>query len=139
LLGILVGFAALAVIFTLFYRFGVKIPLRPFFTVTSVLLYYMAFVFMGKGIRELQEGNAVPATFIPFPTVDWLGLYPTWQTLLGQLALLLLFAFALLKTFWPKRSVTLPTVPVAVPVPQLEQILARLESIEKRLAVTGKD
>ncbi|MEO5587975.1 MAG: FTR1 family protein, partial [Gemmatimonadaceae bacterium] len=46
-LGIVVGFAALAVIFTLFYRYGVKIPMRPFFTVTSVLLYYMAFVFMG--------------------------------------------------------------------------------------------
>ena len=116
LLGIVVGFAALAVIFTLFYRFGVRIPLRPFFAVTSVLLYYMAFVFMGKGIRELQEGNALPATFIPFPTVDWLGLYPTWKTLLAQLALLLLFAFSLLKTFWHKRSVTLPTVtPVASP------------------------
>ena len=60
-LGIVVGFAALAVIFTLFYRFGVRIPLRPFFRVTSVLLYYMAFVFMGKGIRELQEGNVDPA------------------------------------------------------------------------------
>ena len=56
-LGIVVGFGALAVIFTLFYKFGVRIPMRPFFTVTSVLLYYMAFVFIGKGIRELQEGN----------------------------------------------------------------------------------
>jgi high-affinity iron transporter len=138
LLGIVVGFAVLAVIFTLFYRFGVKIPLRPFFTVTSILLYYMAFVFMGKGIRELQEGNAIPATFIPFPTVDWLGLYPTWQTLLGQLALLLLFAFAVLKTFWPKRSVALPTM-TPVSVPQLDQIVARLEAIERRLAATGKD
>ena len=61
-------------IFTLFYRFGVRIPLRPFFSVTSVLLYYMAFVFMGKGIRELQEGNAVPITIIRgFPTVEALG------------------------------------------------------------------
>ena len=69
-LGIVVGFAALAVIFTLFYRFGVRIPLRPFFAVTSVLLYYMAFVFMGKGMRELQEGNALPITAIPgFPHV----------------------------------------------------------------------
>ena len=74
-LGIVVGFAALAVIFTLFYRFGVRIPLRPFFSVTSVLLYYMAFVFMGKGIRELQEGNAMPITPIRgFPTVEALGL-----------------------------------------------------------------
>jgi high-affinity iron transporter len=132
LLGILAGSVVLAVIFTLFYRFGVRIPLRPFFTVTSVLLYYMAFVFMGKGIRELQEGNALSATFIPFPTVDWLGLYPTVETLLAQLALLLLFAFALLKTFWPKRSVTLPTV-APVPAPQLEQLLARIEALEKRV------
>jgi len=134
LLGIVVGFAALAVIFTLFYRFGVKIPLRPFFGVTSVLLYYLAFVFIGKGVREMQEGNAIPATFIHFPTVDWLGLYPTWQTLLAQLALLVLFAFAVLKTFWPKRSVTLPTVPVAVPVPQIDQLVARVEALEKKVS-----
>ena len=41
-LGILAGFAVLAVIFTLFYRYGVRIPMRPFFTVTSLLLYYMS-------------------------------------------------------------------------------------------------
>ena len=48
-MGILVGFAALAIIFTLFYRYGVRIPLRPFFRVTSILLYYMAFVFLAEG------------------------------------------------------------------------------------------
>jgi high-affinity iron transporter len=134
-LGILVGFAALAVIFTLFYRFGVRIPLRPFFSVTSVLLYYMAFVFMGKGIRELQEGNAVPITIIRgFPTVEALGMYPTWQTLLAQLLLLALFVFALAKTFWPKRSVTLPTMaPEAVGAAQLEELKARLSALEDEL------
>jgi high-affinity iron transporter len=130
-LGILAGFAALAVIFTLFYRFGVRIPLRPFFSVTSVLLYYMAFVFMGKGIRELQEGDIISLSAIRgFPHVEWLGLYPSWEGVLAQLALLLLFAFAVLKTFWPKRSVTLPTVipaPVAEPVATTEE-LARIRS-----------
>src|SRR5206468_9448899 len=106
--GLLAGGATLAVVFTLFYRFGVRIPLREFFGVTSVLLYYMAFVFAGKGIYELQEGNAISATFIyHFPTIDWLGLYPTWQTLMAQLPLLILFAVAVLKTFWPRRSVAL--------------------------------
>ncbi|HYC52644.1 MAG TPA: FTR1 family protein, partial [Gemmatimonadaceae bacterium] len=110
-LGILVGAAVLAVIFTLFYRFGVRIPLRQLFGVTSVLLYYMAFVFMGKGIRELQEGNVVPITIIPgFPHVELLGLYPTVESLLSQLVLLILFVIALVKTFWPKRAVALPTV-----------------------------
>ena len=117
-LGIVAGFAALAVIFTLFYRYGVKIPIRPFFAVTSALLYYMAFVFTGKGIRELQEGNAIPLSVISgFPHVEWLGLYPSWQGVLAQLALLLLFAFALLKSFWPKRSVSLPTVMPTPPQP----------------------
>jgi high-affinity iron transporter len=114
LLGILVGALILALIFTLFYRYGVRIPLRPFFAVTSVLLYYMAFVFMGKGIRELQEVNAFPMTVLRgFPHVDAMGIYPTLETLLGQLLLVALFVAALAKTFWPKRSVTLPTMPAA--------------------------
>ncbi|MEO6878618.1 MAG: FTR1 family protein, partial [Gemmatimonadaceae bacterium] len=155
-LGILVGFAALAVIFTLFYKFGVRIPLRPFFSVTSVLLYYMAFVFMGKGIRELQEGNVVPITIVRgFPTIEALGLYPTWQTLLGQMLLVVLFAFALAKTFWPKRSVALPTI-VPDPAPQIAltaqldavldavrqqntELAARLTALEERLPGGPRD
>jgi high-affinity iron transporter len=101
-LGIIVGFAALAVIFTLFYRYGVRIPMRPFFTVTSVLLYYMAFVFMGKGIRELQEGNIIPITVIPrAPHVEAMGLYPSVETLTAQGILVLLLLFAMIKTFRP--------------------------------------
>jgi high-affinity iron transporter len=113
-LGIVAGGVVLALIFTLFYRYGVRIPLRPFFAVTSVLLYYMAFVFMGKGIRELQEVNAFPMTVLRgFPHLDAMGIYPTVETLLGQLLLVVLFVGALAKTFWPRRSVTLPTMPAA--------------------------
>ncbi|MDB4917074.1 MAG: hypothetical protein JWM95_4718 [Gemmatimonadetes bacterium] len=141
-LGIVAGFIALAIVFTLFYRFGVKIPLRPFFSVTSVLLYYMAFVFMGKGVRELQEGNAIPLSAIrDFPHVDWLGIFPSWQGVLAQLVLLILFAFAVLKTFWPKRSVALPTVmpvqSVTVDVGRVmaenAELRARITAIEARL------
>ena len=102
ILGIVVGLAVLAVIFTLFYRYGVKIPMRPFFTVTSLLLYYMAFVFMGKGVRELQEGNIMPITVIPHgPHVDAMGIYPSVQTLSAQAILIVLLIFATVKTFWP--------------------------------------
>jgi high-affinity iron transporter len=104
-LGIIVGFVALAVIFTLFYRYGVRIPLRPFFTVTSILLYYMAFVFMGKGIRELQEGNIMRITVIPGgPHVEAMGIYPSVETLTAQGILILLLAFATIKTFWPRSD-----------------------------------
>jgi len=103
-LGILVGFALLAVIFTLFYRFGIRIPLRPFFTATSVLLYYMAFVFMGKGISELQEGNIIPITVLPnFPHAPSLGIFPSVETVAGQGLLIALFAFAVAKTWSGSR------------------------------------
>lgn len=138
-LGILAGGASLAVIFTLFYRFGVRIPLRPFFGVTSVLLYYMAFVFVGKGIRELQEGNLVSITVIPgAPHVDALGLYPTVETLLAQLVLIVLFVFAIVKTFWPKRSVALPTMaadPTATALveAQLAEMRAAQDALQARI------
>ncbi|MBL8961244.1 MAG: cytochrome c/FTR1 family iron permease [Gemmatimonadetes bacterium] len=131
-LGILVGGAALAIVFTLFYRYGVRLPLRPFFAGTSALLYYMAFVFMGKGIRELQEGNVVPITVLPgWPHVEAMGIYPSVQTLLAQLLLVVLFVLALLKTFWPKRSVTLPTVPPPSPGPTV--IDARVKALEEKV------
>jgi len=101
-LGLIAGLAALAVIFTLFYRYGVRIPMRPFFAVTSFLLYYMAFVFMGKGIRELQEANVMPITVIPgAPHIDAMGIYPSVETMIAQGILVLLLIFATVKTFWP--------------------------------------
>jgi high-affinity iron transporter len=92
---------------------------------------------MGKGIRELQEGNAIPLTAIPgFPHSELLGLYPSWQGVLAQLALLLLFAFAVLKTFWPKRSVALPTgMPSPAPASDaLAAIRAENDELRRRLA-----
>jgi high-affinity iron transporter len=100
--GLAVGLALLAVIFTLFYRFGVKIPLRPFFATTSALLYYMALVFTGKGIKELQEGNAISTTPVPgVPHLEFLGLYPTVETLAAQAVLVGLLLWALWKTLVP--------------------------------------
>ncbi|MDQ3082948.1 MAG: FTR1 family protein, partial [Gemmatimonadota bacterium] len=105
-LGIVVGAIALAVIFTLFYRFGVRIPMRPFFTITSVLLYYMAFVFLGKGIRELQEGDAVGITLMNgMPSVPAMGIFPSVETIVPQAILLVLFLFMIGKTFIPRTTI----------------------------------
>ena len=79
------------------------------------------------------------STIAGFPHNEWLGLYPSWEGVLAQLALLLLFAFAVLKTFWPKRSVTLPTVmPPSQPAParvnaDVEEIRAENEDLRRRL------
>ena len=73
------------------------------------------------------------------PTVDALGLYPTWQTVTAQFVLLGLFVFAVAKTFWPKRSVTLPTVvPAPAPASPVVDDVARLrtevEQLQARVA-----
>lgn len=98
--GFLAGCMVLAVVFYLINKVGVRIPIKWFFGITSVFLYFMAFVFMGKGLHALQMGGQLPATpaeFVPeFPS---LGMYPTWQTFAGQMVLLLAFVGALLYTF----------------------------------------
>jgi high-affinity iron transporter len=142
--GLVAGGVALAVTFTLFYRFGVRIPLRPFFAVTSGLLYWMAFVFAGKGIKELQEGGAMSRTLLAgFPQVEFIGLYPTVETLLAQLVLVGLLLFALWRTLRPLPEVgeekahrtPLPVVttpPGPIP-PEVAARLAELQVTARRL------
>jgi high-affinity iron transporter len=131
-MGLLAGSATLAVIFTLFWRFGLRIPLRPFFAVTSALLYYMALVFAGSGINELQEANVLPRTLIPgFPHVDLIGLYPTVETLMAQGVLIVLLLFALWSHFKPSaedEAGTEETVP-----PEVAARLAELQATARRL------
>jgi high-affinity iron transporter len=75
-------------------RFGsLRIPLRPFFIGTGVLMYVMAVVFAGGGVKELQEADAVSVTPVSFiGSIDLLGVYPTLETLAPQAALIALAA-----------------------------------------------
>lgn len=91
LAGILAGSAVLAVVYVAINRFGVRLPLKPFFAVTGTLLYYMAFVFAGKGIAELQESGAIGLTPLGWvPRVPAMGIYPTAESIGVQGVLLLL-------------------------------------------------
>ncbi|MEZ4586817.1 MAG: FTR1 family protein [Gemmatimonadales bacterium] len=106
-LGILVGFVVLTAVYVAINRFGVRLPLRPFFAVTSALLYLMAFNFAGTAIAELQEGGFLPLTPVEWlPRVPVLGLYPTMESTLAQALLLALAALALVWTFvvTPRRA-----------------------------------
>jgi cell shape-determining protein MreC len=63
-----------------------------------------------------------------------MGIFPTVETLLAQLVLVALFVFALVKTFWPRRAVTLPTSPIASAAAapsQVSEVLARLERLQE--------
>jgi len=118
-LGIALASVALAVVYLLINRFGVRLPLKPFFGITSAFLYYMAFVFVGKGIAELQGGGVVPITVVSWaPQVERLGIYRTLESLAAQGVLLVLLLGAVLWTFYlePRRlRVTQVLVPEPAP------------------------
>jgi len=103
--GFLVGCVVLAVVYFLINQLGMRIPVKWFFVVTSVFLYYMAFMFMGKGLHELQMGGALGLTGANFvPEIPWLGMYPTWETFIGQMILVVAYAGALIYTFGIKHE-----------------------------------
>ena len=84
-IGLAVGLVALVIIYLLIQFAAVRIPLRPFFTITSLLMAFMAFTFTGSGIAELQEADVVSLTPISgFPTIDLLGIYPRVENLAAQ-------------------------------------------------------
>jgi high-affinity iron transporter len=86
------GLAALVVATFAILKLGLRIPLKYFFGATGTLLYIMAFIFAGNGIKELQAAGWVPSTPVDFPLqVPFLGIYPTAETLAAQGLMLLAF------------------------------------------------
>jgi high-affinity iron transporter len=89
LLGLGLGVALLGVAAVLMLLVGMKLPLRPFFQVAGLLVYYLGFKFLGTGIHALQVAGMLPTSPIPaLPALPVIGFYPTWETALPQLALL---------------------------------------------------
>ena len=104
--GIAVGAVLLGGVYYLMQRYGSRLPLKPFFAVTSALLYLMAFTFAGQGVAELQEAGYLPMTPLNWvPRIPALGIFPTTQTMVLQALLAFALVFSLVWVFWiePRR------------------------------------
>ncbi len=89
--------AALVVCGVLILTFGVRLPLRPLFAALSVFVFVLAFKFVGVGISALQVADVIQSTPAPFlPSIDLIGLFPTWEPALAQFTLLVAAAMVLL-------------------------------------------
>lgn len=90
---IVMGFAIAAVLLVAiawaFFRFSVRLPLRPFFLTNAVLLFVLSLVYTGKGIMALQESGLMLKNPISFFEIDLLGIYPNMQSLGAQAVILL--------------------------------------------------
>jgi high-affinity iron transporter len=100
--GFAVGLAALVLATFAIFKLGLRIPLKYFFGATGTLLYIMAFIFAGNGIKELQAAGWMPSTPLRFPPqVPVLGIYPTVETIAAQAAMLVAF---MATSFWLSRE-----------------------------------
>ena len=100
--GLAAGLAALIVATLAILKLGLKIPLKYFFGATGTLLYIMAFIFAGNGLKELQASQWISTTPLGAPApIPMLGIYPTVETLLAQVFMLCAFVGT---SFWLSRE-----------------------------------
>ena len=72
-------------------------PHRIFFILTW-LIYALAFKMLGVSIHALQLTNMMSNHLISgFPTIDWAGIYPSWEVLIPQLIFIVIIAFVTVK------------------------------------------
>jgi high-affinity iron transporter len=103
-------------------RLGLRLPLKRVFGITGSVLLYLAFVFIGKGLYNLQEAGL----FSPHP-LPWmpdhealrqlLGLYPLAETLLAQAGFLTLLAAA---AVWHRARSRAAAATHAAPPPAMD-------------------
>ena len=107
------GFSAGCVVLVFVYlaiRFlSVKIPLKPFFLATSILMAIMSVSFLGSGIKELIEGDVITMSspwwvaWIPSNSLlEVLGIYPCVQTIVPQIILTIITVVTFI--IWLKKN-----------------------------------
>ena len=95
-----VGCVVLVFVYLAITKLSIKLPIKVFFTATSILMAIMCVSFLGSGIKELAEGNVFDLSMyvqgIPEnDVIQIFGIYPYLETLVPQLAL----SIVLLVTF----------------------------------------
>lgn len=91
ILGIIVASVILALIAIFFNQITKWIPIHRLFFIMSLFIFILAFKILGVSIHTLQILNIVPQhTINHLPFIDLIGFYPTYETLILQLALVIL-------------------------------------------------
>lgn len=111
-LGFILGSLVIFGVAYVLLRLSKRLPLKPFFTVTGLMLMLLAFNFMGSGIRELQEAGIVSAHLLAWMPenlilMELFGIFPTLETALGQALFLLVLIATFSYSLWrgkPKKD-----------------------------------
>ena len=90
LAGVLLGSAAVAAVGVVTLHLEKKLPHKKMLVVTGVLIGAVLITLVGSTVHVMQAVGWVPVTpivvlAIPYWLGNWFGVYPTWQTCLGQI------------------------------------------------------
>lgn len=101
LLGIVMALAILAVMATVMLKTSVKLPIPLLFKILTWLIYVLGFKILGMSLSALQLTNHLNRTIINgLPAIDWIGFYPTVQTISAQIVYILAIVGLMM---WTKR------------------------------------
>lgn len=100
-MGILLAIIILAIVAVVFMKLSHRIPIHRFFAVATILIYVLAFKIIGVSLHTLQLTNVIHTTVQPrLPIIDFIGFYPTNETITAQLSLLVIILVAA----WIRRA-----------------------------------
>ena len=108
-LGFGIGCVCLVFVYITIRVLSLRLPLKPFFLATSILMAVMCISFLGGGIKELIEGDVIsmhsPAwvSWIPSNSVlEVLGIYPCVETIVPQIILTIITVITFV--YWLKKN-----------------------------------
>ncbi len=91
ILGILVAVFILILIAVFFNQITKWIPIHRLFFIMSLFIFLLAFKILGVSVHTLQILNILPQhTINHLPFIDLIGLYPTYETVIPQLILMVI-------------------------------------------------
>ena len=96
ILGIVISIVLLVFVYKAIILTGKKLPLKPFFLATSILMFVMVVSFVGGGISEFVDAGWIsPHVISGVPTISLLGVYPYAETLIAQAIALVIVILSL--------------------------------------------
>ena len=88
LIGVAIGLTAMGIVGFLTFKLESKLPYKKLLIVTGVLIAFVLFTMVGTTVRVMQGVGWLPIHPIdaqfPLWIGNWLGIYPSWETLAAQ-------------------------------------------------------
>jgi high-affinity iron transporter len=109
--GAAAGLLAVIALAVLMNRTVVRLPLGPFFAVSSTLMCALAISFAGAGIYELVAAGYLRPRPVPFPEIPWMGIHPDLTALSVQLTIVTVIAVAAVVTLRRPAPAASPAPP----------------------------